>query len=248
MSQPQHPQPQQPSWANPQQQPNGAPPFQPQPQPPTKRKVGKILGFGCLGVFGLFILLGAIGAALGGSKSTNSSAATSPTPTKASASPSTAAKTTTPAKAKAPAKTAAPAKATAAKQPAKKPDTAQARKKAAAILEKEDQDFRDFLAQGVKVTGTPDFTAWYQKAIVGLDMQQNAFKKADAYFTADTEPTDLLEAWRSDNGDGNSRITQYAMDGTSPDAPDASTQRDAADCLAALAKADKDAEKIANGS
>ena len=73
MSQPQHPQPQQPSWANPQQPPNGAPPFQPQPQSPTKRKVGKILGFGCLGVFGLFILLGAIGAALGGGKTNNTS-------------------------------------------------------------------------------------------------------------------------------------------------------------------------------
>lgn len=240
MSQSQHPQPQQPSWAIPQQTVNGAPPFQPQPQPPRKRKVGKILGFGCLGVFGLFLLLGAIGAALGGGKSSNSSASASPTPTKVSATPSAAAKIKAPAKAKAPVRATASHTTT-------KPNMAQARKKAAAILEKEDQDFRDFLAQGVKVTGTPDFTAWYQKAIVGLDMQQNAFKKADAYFTSDDEPTDLLEAWRSDNGDGNSRITQYAMDGTSPDAPDATTRKDAADCLAALAKADKDAEEIANG-
>ncbi|MGW1169690.1 hypothetical protein [Streptomyces sp. NPDC002550] len=144
---------------------------------------------------------------------------------------------------------AAPVKAGSTGAPAaKKPPTAEARKKAAAILEKEDQDFRDFLAQGEKVTGMPQFTAWYQKAIVGLDMKQTAFSKADACFTADNEPTDLMEQWRSDNGDANSRITQYAMDGTSPDAPDATTRKDASDCLADLAKADKDAEKIANGS
>lgn len=141
-----------------------------------------------------------------------------------------------------------PAKPGATGTPAtKRPPTAQARKQAAAILEKEDQDFRDFLAKGVKVTGTPQLTAWYQKAIVGLDMQQTAFKKADSYFTAANEPTDLLEAWRSDNGVGSAAITQYAMDGTSPDAPNAKTRADAAAALKALGKADRDAEKIADG-
>ncbi|MGR6969003.1 hypothetical protein ACU639_05230 [Streptomyces cynarae] len=191
------------------------------------------------------------GRALGLGKSTNTSASTRPNPTKASATPSKAVPTTAPAKTTAPpkpTKAAAPAKAPATTAPANKPAAVQARKQAAAILEKEDQDFRDLLAQGVKVTGTSDFTAWYQKAIVGLDMKQNAFSKADAYFTADTEPTDLIEQWRSDNGDANAAITQYAEVGTSPDAPDAATRKDAADCLAALAKADKDAEKIANGN
>ncbi|MGW2425264.1 hypothetical protein ACWC0C_39505 [Streptomyces sp. NPDC001709] len=131
---------------------------------------------------------------------------------------------------------------------AKKLPTVEARKKASAILEKEDQDFRDFLTKGENMVGRPQFTAWYRKTVVGLDMKQIAFSKADAYFTADNEPTELIEQWRSDNGDANSRITQYAMDGTSPDAPDATTRKDAADCLAALAKADKDAENIANGS
>lgn len=143
-------------------------------------------------------------------------------------------------------KSASPAKTTAT--PVKKLTTAQARKQAATILKKEDQDFRDFLAKGEKVTGTPQFTAWYNKAIVGLDMKQNAWQKADAPFTADNEPTTLLEQWRSDNGDANAAITQYAMDGTSPDAPNATTRKDAADARAALDKADKDAEKIANGS
>ena len=87
----------------------------------------------------------------------------------------------------------------------------------------------------------------YEAVTADWTKQQNAFKKADAYFTADNEPTDLLEAWRADNGDGNAAITQFSSDGLSPDAPNAKTRKDAADCLAALAKADKDAEKIANG-
>jgi len=146
------------------------------------------------------------------------------------------------------AKSASPAKTgSAGASKAQQLPVGEARKKAAAILQKEDQDFRDFLAKGVKATGTPEFTAWYQKAIVGLDMKQTAFSKADAYFTADNEPTDLLEKWRSDNGEANAKITQYAMDGTNPDAPNAKTGRDAAAALAALEKADADAEKIANG-
>ncbi|MEU3247769.1 MULTISPECIES: hypothetical protein [unclassified Streptomyces] len=151
-------------------------------------------------------------------------------------------------KPKAPASHAVAASSQPAKPAAKKLPTTQARKKAAAVLEKEDQDFRTFLAKGEDVTGTPEFTVWYQKATVGLDMKQTAFDKADAYFTADNEPTKLLEQWRSNNGEANAKITQYAMDGTSPSAPDATTRKDAADARAALAKADKDAEKIASGS
>ncbi|MGW3159440.1 hypothetical protein [Streptomyces sp. NPDC001089] len=134
------------------------------------------------------------------------------------------------------------------KPAARKLSTAQARKTAAAVLEKEDQVFLDFLAKGEDVTATPDFTAWYEKAIVGLDMKQTAFDRADAYFTADNEPTDLLEQWRSDNGEANAKITQYAMDGTSPDVPNAHTRKDASDARTALAKADTDADKIASGS
>lgn len=59
MSQQQHPQ-HQPGWGGPQQQGYGAQPFP--PQPPKKSSAGKIIGFGCLGVVALFVLIGVIGA------------------------------------------------------------------------------------------------------------------------------------------------------------------------------------------
>jgi hypothetical protein len=55
---PQQPQPQQPGW--------GAPPpgwGAPPPQPPRKSSVGKVIGFTALGLVGLILLLGFIGAA-----------------------------------------------------------------------------------------------------------------------------------------------------------------------------------------
>ncbi|MGW0909535.1 hypothetical protein [Streptomyces sp. NPDC002853] len=55
MSQPQQP----PEWGAQTQQ-------SPQPQPPKKSKTGKMLGFGCLGVVALFVVIAAIGAATGG--------------------------------------------------------------------------------------------------------------------------------------------------------------------------------------
>ncbi|MEU6512286.1 hypothetical protein [Streptomyces sp. NPDC046942] len=230
----------QPSWASPQQPDEGDAPTQPR----RKRSIGKIAGIWLGSAAGLFIVLGVIGEATGAGKSTNASAPTSPSPTKTSIAPTQAAKTTAPAKPTPSAKTAAPVKASATSAPAPKLATADARRKAAAILEQEDQDFRDFLAQGGKAVGTPDWPAWDQKAIAGLDMKQTAFSKADAYFTADNEPTDLLEQWRADNGDANAAITRFA--GTGPEM-DAQSRQIAANCLAALTKADKDAEKIANG-
>lgn len=69
---------QQPGWQPPQQQPQqgwGAP-QQPQwgapPPPPKKNPIGKILGFGCLGIVALFVVLGVIGAALSGNDSDTS--------------------------------------------------------------------------------------------------------------------------------------------------------------------------------
>lgn len=236
---------QQPGWATPQQDPEpGA------PQPKRKRSIGKLLGFWLLGALGLFIVLGIIGSLTDSGKKADSSSDAKPSAIVHASKPAKAAVASEPSKSAKPSKVAKPSETPKATKSsaAPKPATAQARKKAAAILMKEDQDFRSFLIQGENVTGTPEFTAWYQKAIAGLDMQQTAFSKADAYFTADNEPTDLLEQWRSDNGDANAKITQYAMDGTSPDAPDAQTRKDVADARAALAKADKDAEKIANGS
>lgn len=76
MSQPQYPQ-QQPGWGGPQQpgygqQPSyGPPPFQ--PLPPKKSNVGKILGFGCLGLVAFVVLLGIVGAIAGSGSDTSSS-------------------------------------------------------------------------------------------------------------------------------------------------------------------------------
>ncbi|MFF3613158.1 hypothetical protein [Streptomyces sp. NPDC002580] len=75
-------QPSQPGW-NGQQQPvqtpagwagPGAPQqWGPPPQPPKKSNTGKIIGFGCLGVIALFVVIGVIGAAASGTDSTDDS-------------------------------------------------------------------------------------------------------------------------------------------------------------------------------
>ncbi len=71
----QYPQ-QQPGWGAPQQPGWGAP----MPQPPKKSNAGKIIGFGCLGVIGLFVLLGIVAALVGGGDSgSDSKSATSQT-------------------------------------------------------------------------------------------------------------------------------------------------------------------------
>jgi hypothetical protein len=85
MSQPQYPQqqpqpPQQPyrispDWAYPSNQPAGTPPPQPL-QPPKKRGIGKLLGFGCLGVVGLFVVIAVIAGAAGGGSGKSGSSGT----------------------------------------------------------------------------------------------------------------------------------------------------------------------------
>ncbi|MFE2969886.1 hypothetical protein ACFXKC_40715 [Streptomyces sp. NPDC059340] len=61
---------QQPQWGAPPQRQWGAPP----PQPPKKRSVGKVVGLGCLGIIGLFVVIAIIGAVAssGGSKTSSS--------------------------------------------------------------------------------------------------------------------------------------------------------------------------------
>jgi hypothetical protein len=83
--QPNQPHPQQPGYGGPQTPPGyGQPPFQ--PLPPKKSKVGKIIGLGCAGIIGLFIVIGIIGAAVGGGSSNESSGSSSSSDVK-SASP-----------------------------------------------------------------------------------------------------------------------------------------------------------------
>jgi hypothetical protein len=69
MSQQQYP-PQQPGSGGPQ-QPYGQPPFA--PPPPKKTGAGKVIGLGCLGLVGLFVLIALIGAVAGGGSSSNDS-------------------------------------------------------------------------------------------------------------------------------------------------------------------------------
>jgi hypothetical protein len=69
MSQQQYP-PKQPGSGGPQ-QPYGQPPFA--PPPPKKTGAGKVIGLGCLGLVGLFVLIALIGAVAGGGSSSNDS-------------------------------------------------------------------------------------------------------------------------------------------------------------------------------
>ncbi|MGW0424748.1 hypothetical protein [Streptomyces sp. NPDC003015] len=69
MNQQQYP-PQQPGWGAPQ-QPFGQPPFGPPPR--KKAGAGKVIGLGCLGLVGLFVLIALIGAVAGGGSSSNDS-------------------------------------------------------------------------------------------------------------------------------------------------------------------------------
>ena len=67
-NQPPYP-PQQPGWGN-GQPPYGQPPFQ--PEPPKKRSVGKVVGLGCLGIIGLFVVIVIAVAAIGGGSKNDS--------------------------------------------------------------------------------------------------------------------------------------------------------------------------------
>lgn len=70
MSQQQYPS-QQPGWGGPQ-QPFGQPPFAP-PPPPKKGGAGKVVGLGCIGLVGLFVLIALVGAVVSGGSSSNDS-------------------------------------------------------------------------------------------------------------------------------------------------------------------------------
>ncbi|MEV8601270.1 hypothetical protein AB0465_15490 [Streptomyces griseoviridis] len=59
----------------PQQPGYGAPQYP--PQPPKKSNVGKILGFGCLGFVGLFVLLGIVATVFGGTSGSDDSGSSS---------------------------------------------------------------------------------------------------------------------------------------------------------------------------
>ncbi|MGW2520480.1 hypothetical protein ACWC09_26395 [Streptomyces sp. NPDC001617] len=103
----------------PPQQPYGQqpPPWGQPPQPPKKTGVGKILGLGCLGVFGLFVAIAVIAALAGGGGSSKSAGSGAVTPAPASSSAST---TGRPAVSSKPKTAATPKKTKPASKPAKK--------------------------------------------------------------------------------------------------------------------------------
>ena len=70
MNNPYPQQPQQPGWGTPQ-RPYTTQPWQ--PLPPKKSNAGKIVGFGCLGLVALFVLLGIVGAGVGSDTGQSSS-------------------------------------------------------------------------------------------------------------------------------------------------------------------------------
>ncbi|MFF3503687.1 hypothetical protein [Streptomyces sp. NPDC003247] len=75
--QPNQPHPQQPGW--------GGGPQPGFPPPPKRRGVGKILGLGCAGIIGLFVLIGVISAIAGGGSGDNESGSAEPAASAASA-------------------------------------------------------------------------------------------------------------------------------------------------------------------
>lgn len=83
MNQQYPPQQPQPGWG-PQQPGWGAP-----PQPPKKRSAGKIVGFGCLGIVALFVLIGIIAAIAGGGSKSSGSGGVKPAPAASTSTSST---------------------------------------------------------------------------------------------------------------------------------------------------------------
>ncbi|MET7388108.1 hypothetical protein ACFYPT_30110 [Streptomyces sp. NPDC005529] len=82
MSHPQN-QPQQPGWGGPQQPYGQQPPFP--PQPPKKSGRGKLLGFGCLGCAGVFVVIGIIAAVVSGGAGSDKSTSSASKSEKSSA-------------------------------------------------------------------------------------------------------------------------------------------------------------------
>jgi cytoskeletal protein RodZ len=79
---------------------------------------------------------------------------------------------------------------------------------AAAILAASNKHYRDQLAQGQAAFNTAGYAPWFQREQADLE-SEDAFKQADAYFTADNEPNSIND-WRSDMNDATSSFYQWA--------------------------------------
>jgi hypothetical protein len=214
-----------------------------QPQPaPAPRRTGGCLKYGCLTVLAAvgFVTIVVVTKDLA---STHTAAATTTTLATGSATPSGSALSLPAGGNKGPAKLAPAAN----------------RQKAAGILRADDAHYQAEYQHGVTVVldrGQPGsygpFSTWYEMAVRG-DVQPglDAFKQADAQFTADDEPSSISD-WQGDNGQLSSDLVTLANDGTGVGGPDDATSRakvlaDEKQFATDFATAEKDADNVAAG-
>jgi hypothetical protein len=133
------------------------------------------------------------------------------------------------------------------------------RHKAAAILRASDAYYQQVFNAGVPVildrgqpNSFPAFAVWQQAHGQG-DVQEGmtAFKQADAFFTADDEPSTISD-WQGDNGQLSSDIAQLDNDGDGVGGPDDATYRakvqaDVTQFQKDFATAEKDADNVEAG-
>lgn len=224
----------------------GQPPTGSAPRPPTP--IGAKIA---IGVLGGFVLIGGCNAII---KKTDagktapvaaatSSAAPIPSPTPKPVTPTPAAPSAAPALASPAAPTLAPV---------------ETRKKAAEILRANDAYYKTEFDQGVAVitargsdNSFPAFSAWYQKAHADVQPSMDAFKQADAVFTADNEPQSISD-WRDDSVPMTGDLFTLASDGLDVGGPDDANARqkvqaDIAQMRTDLATSEQDAANVEAG-
>jgi hypothetical protein len=240
----------------------------PQPVPPTTGMSARKKGcLGCGGAaVGVFILLLIIGLIVGPQKKTPAAATSAvPAASQTSSSPSASARASASASAThstapTPTSTAASQSAVALPVPgATHLAPASARHSAAAILQSSDAYYQQVFNDGVPVildrgqpNSFPAFAAWQQAHGQG-DVQEGmtAFQKADAFFSADDEPSTISD-WQGDNGQLSSDVVQLDNDGDGVGGPDDATYRakvqaDVKQFQKDFATAEKDAANVEAG-
>ncbi|MFF2938101.1 hypothetical protein [Streptomyces mirabilis] len=215
--------------------------------PPKKRRLAKGCGIFAAAIVGLFVLSAVVaGITSAGKSGTNKHDAKAPASSSPKPSPSErqAPKPSTAPNTRATIVTALP--------------PAEARKKAAAILRANDACYQDEFNHGVPVIlnrgnadSYPAFHSWYEKAATDVKPGMDAFKKGDAYFTADDEPASISD-WQGDNGTLSADIAQLASDGLDVGGPDDATarqkvQEDVRKFPHDFQTAEADADKVAAG-
>jgi hypothetical protein len=116
---------------------------------------------------------------------------------------------------------------------------------AGAVLLADDDHYRQVMASGPPVLGTRAFAAWWQKASTDVQWHDD-LAKAQAYFTAENEPVDLIEAWRNDSGKAVTDVYEFAAVelAAGPGRTTAEMRRLEVAFQADIAKADADARNL----